>query len=117
MDLKEEALLGGDVAQHWYYRAKLAALLDALQDRPAGAVLDLGAGSGYFARSLLKHGVATMATCVDTGYAADQDEVVAGRSLRFRQALPPARVAIVLLMDVLEHVADDLGLLEQTMAG
>ena len=117
MDLKEEALLGGAAAGHWYYRAKLAALLDALADLPPGPVLDVGAGSGFFARSLLEQGAATAAVCVDTGYAQDREEVVAGRPLSFRRTMPAARAATVLLMDVLEHVADDCGLLRNAVAG
>ncbi len=115
MDLKEAALLGGDVARHWYYRAKLAALLDALADLPPGPVMDLGAGTGFFARSLLQRAVATEAVCVDPGYPGDRDEVEAGRRLLFRRAPPAAVAPVVLMMDVLEHVEDDLALLRGTM--
>ena len=107
MDLKEEALLGGGAVRHWYYGAKLAALTDALAGLPPGPVLDIGAGAGFFARSLLERGAATQAVCVDPGYAADHDEVVAGRKLAFRREPPPDPAGAVLMMDVLEHVADD----------
>ena len=100
-------MLGHSVARHWYYRAKLAALADALAGLPPGPVLDIGAGSGFFARSLLRQGAATRAVCVDPGYPADHDEVVAGRALAFRRQPPPGPAAAVLMMDVLEHVADD----------
>ena len=55
--------------------------------------------------------------CVDTGYAQDREEVVAGRPLSFCRAMPATRAATVLLMDVLEHVADDCGLLHDAIAG
>lgn len=116
MDLKEEALLGPEVARHWYYRAKLSALLGTLADLPPDAVLDVGAGSGFFARSLLERGAATAATCVDPGYGADREEVVAGRPLSFRRQ-PQRPAPVVLMMDVLEHVPDDAGLLRGTLAG
>ncbi len=116
MDLKEEALLGDGTARHWYYRAKLAALTDALAGLPPGIVLDVGAGSGFFARSLLERGAATQAVCVDPGYAADHDETVATRPLAFRRELPAAAADAVLMMDVLEHVADD-GALLRSAAG
>ncbi len=70
MDLKEELLIG-EVSAHWYYRAKLAALRLAIAKLPPGPILDVGSGSGFFARKLLEGGQATEATCVDPGYPAD----------------------------------------------
>ncbi|MDR4306386.1 methyltransferase [Chelatococcus sambhunathii] len=112
MDLKEEALLGDRVHEHWYYRAKLAALLKATEDLPAGVALDVGAGAGFFSRALLAAGRAQKAICVDPGYPADSDETVAGRPLQFRRALEgdASDVSLVMMMDVLEHVPDDVGL-------
>lgn len=115
MDLKEEALLGDQVHRHWYYRAKLAALLQATDNVPPSTVLDVGAGSGFFSRALLEAGRAAKAICVDPGYPADRDELVAGRPLLFRRTLAGqgADVGLVLLMDVLEHVGDDAGLVHE----
>ena len=112
MDLKEETLLGDEVHRHWYYRAKLAALLQAISGLPPSTVLDVGAGSGFFSRALLEAGHMAKAVCVDPGYPADRDERVGGRPLLFRRALTEERadVGLVLLMDVLEHVEDDAGL-------
>lgn len=112
MDLKEEALLGDQVHSHWYYRAKLAALLKATEDLPVKSALDVGAGSGFFSRALLAAGRADRAVCVDPGYPADRDETVAGRPLMFRRTLDDADadVGLVMMMDVLEHVEDDVGL-------
>ena len=112
MDLKEEALLGDRVHEHWYYRAKLAALLKATEDLPTGDALDIGAGAGFFSRALLAAGRVNRAICVDPGYPADLDETVAGRPLEFRRALDQdaSRVTIAMMMDVLEHVPDDVGL-------
>lgn len=113
MDLKEEALLGGDVASHWYYRAKLAALRSAIAGAPASPVLDVGAGSGFFSRKLLESGEASEATCVDPGYPGDSDEQVNGRPLRFRRQVGSSDAGLVLMMDVLEHVPDDGALLAE----
>lgn len=112
MDLKEEALLGDQVHAHWYYRAKLAALLKATEDISVGHALDVGAGSGFFSRALLAAGRADKAICVDPGYPADHDETVAGRPLAFRRHLADedAGVGLVMMMDVLEHVPDDVAL-------
>lgn len=116
MDLKEEHLLGGDASQHWYYRAKLAAVRAAIAGLPPMPVLDVGAGSGFFSRKLLEGGQASEAVCVDPGYPADSDELVSGRPLRFRRHVDNSNAGLVLMMDVLEHVPDDLALLAEYVA-
>jgi SAM-dependent methyltransferase len=111
MDLKEQDLLGEDIASHWYYRAKSAALRRLVRGLPTRHVLDVGAGSGFFSRELLARTPAREATCVDPGYAEERDETVAGKPIRFRRETPEADADLVLLMDVLEHVRDDRELL------
>ena len=112
MDLKESELLGDKPGEHWYYRAKLAAVMQATDDVAPCPVIDVGAGSGFFSRSLLEAGRATGAVCVDPGYAEEADEEVCGRGLHFRRELaePDAGAGLMLMMDVLEHVEDDVGL-------
>jgi trans-aconitate methyltransferase len=111
MDLKESALLGEDAAHHWYYRSKAAAMVRYLgQGRPR-RVLDVGAGSGFFTRYLLDRGLVDSGVCVDTGYASDREERVGGRMLSFRRSIERDDADLVLLMDVLEHVDDDVELL------
>jgi hypothetical protein len=116
MDLKEEALLGGDASKHWYYRSKLAALRLAISGLPPMPVLDVGAGSGFFSRALLTGGEASEATCIDPGYASDSDQQVNGRTLRFRRVPERSDAGLVLMMDVLEHVPDDAALLADYVA-
>lgn len=111
MDLKEEKLLGGSVSEHWYYRAKSEALDRVIGPMPA-TVLDVGAGAGFFSRHLLDRGVGC-STCVDPGYDGDHDEVHAGKPLLFRRNAPKAEAELVLMMDVLEHVEDDVGLVAE----
>lgn len=113
MDLKEAAILGDAARDHWYYVGKARALDSLLGRRRAGEVLDVGAGTGVFARHLLETGRAESATCVDTGYPDDRREEVAGRSLRFVRVHDSNAADLVLFMDVLEHVADDAALLRQ----
>ncbi len=112
MDLKESELLGDQPGRHWYYRAKLAAVMQATDDLDPSPLIDVGAGSGFFSRSLLAAGRATRAVCVDPGYDDEADEEVCGRDLRFRKRLaePDAGAGLMLMMDVLEHVEDDVGL-------
>ena len=108
MDLKERQLLSEGAAQHWYYRAKADAL-DRIVSQVPGTVLDVGAGAGLFSRHLLERG-AGQATCVDPGYDAAWDEEHAGRPLLFRRHAPKQPSSLILMMDVLEHVDDDIGL-------
>ena len=85
--MKESAILGDQAAGHWYYRNKRAALLRLLAGQRARCVLDVGAGSGFFARALLEGGGADEAWCVDTAYPEDRDAEAAGKPLRFRRAI------------------------------
>lgn len=110
MDLKEEALLGDAIHDHWYYQSKARMLASHLK-APATHVLDVGAGAGWFSAWLLKNGHARAATCVDTGYPEDRDEVVKGAKQLFRRDIASSDADLVLMMDVLEHVDDDVGLL------
>jgi SAM-dependent methyltransferase len=116
MDLKEEHLLSDMVKSHWYYRAKLAALLAITRRVPVTRVLDVGAGSGYFSKALLEHTAALGAVCVDLGYPEDRDETMFGKPLAFRNSLAASDADLVLMMDVIEHVEDDRGLVADYVA-
>jgi SAM-dependent methyltransferase len=74
-------------------------------------ILDVGAGSGFFSRSLLKETNAQRATCVDIGYHQDRDETWCGKPINFRRTIGPCQADLVLAMDVIEHVEDDAALL------
>jgi 2-polyprenyl-3-methyl-5-hydroxy-6-metoxy-1,4-benzoquinol methylase len=111
MDLKEEAVLGDQVNSHWYYRAKAAALCRDLVGVSPNEVLDIGAGSGFFSRLLLRETAATKATCVDIGYEREHDETCHGKSLSFRRSIRQCAADLVLAMDVLEHVPDEAALM------
>jgi SAM-dependent methyltransferase len=110
MDLKEEDILGADIGRHWYYRSKAAALRRAVSRLAPRRILDIGAGSGFFSRHLLAEGGAQSALCVDIGYPADRDDSVAGKPVLYRRDTGPTDCDLVLMMDVLEHVDDDRGL-------
>jgi SAM-dependent methyltransferase len=107
MDLKEEEILGDQVNSHWYYRAKAAALLQNMRGQTPREVLDVGAGSGFFSRMLLKETSAERATCVDIAYQQDRDEIWCRKPIAFRRSLSQCQADLVLAMDVIEHVADD----------
>ncbi len=112
MDLKEEDILGDDIGRHWYYRSKAAALRQAVWDLAPRKILDVGAGSGFFSRQLLTHTGAQSALCVDTGYRNDAEDEVEGKKVLYRRDIGATDCDLVLMMDVLEHVDDDRGLVK-----
>ena len=75
------------------------------------AVLDVGAGDGYLARRLLEAlPPGSTILCLDAHYSDDDlarlaDPPAAG--LGFARELPPRRFDVILMLDVIEHVADD----------
>ena len=111
MDLKEEEILGEFVEQHWYYRSKAAALLRLTNSLEARSILDVGAGSGFFSKALLSKTMAQQALCIDPFYQEEHDKLVAGKPMQFRRKCNTTDADLLLMMDVLEHVEDDLGLL------
>ena len=111
MDLKEAGLLGADEGDHWYYASKARALERCLAGRPPRRILDVGAGSAFFSKMLLRRTPAATAICVDPGYAEERTDTEHGKPIVFRRASPVGDADLVLLMDVLEHVDDDVGLL------
>jgi 2-polyprenyl-3-methyl-5-hydroxy-6-metoxy-1,4-benzoquinol methylase len=113
MDLKEVAILGDDQDRHWYYATKARALRHCLDDRRPARILDVGAGSGFFSKMLLRETDAQSAVCVDPGYANEWSETTAGKPIAFRRSGLVGDADLVLLMDVIEHVDDDVELLRR----
>jgi 2-polyprenyl-3-methyl-5-hydroxy-6-metoxy-1,4-benzoquinol methylase len=110
MDLKEEDILGADIGHHWYYRSKATALRRMVGALNVRRILDVGAGSGFFSRHLLAATGAQSALCVDIGYPRDRDDSEDGKPVLYRRDTGPTDCDLVLMMDVLEHVDDDRGL-------
>ena len=110
MDLKEERAIGGDPSAHWYYIAKGRAINALLGDAPAREILDVGAGSGVFSRMLLSEGRAPRATCVDPNYSDQWIENRRGDGLDYVRTLGANSADLVLMIDVVEHVDDDVAL-------
>lgn len=112
MDLKESDILGADIEHHWYYSSKAKAMTSLLQGAVPTRILDVGAGSGFFSRYLLAHTTAQEAWCVDISYQADFDERENDKVVYYRRSVGAIDADLVLLMDVLEHVDDDVALLK-----
>jgi len=117
MDLKEVGQIGADEGGHWYYASKALALQRCLGRRDPERILDVGAGSGFFSKMLLRRTGAKSAVCVDPGYETDWSETQLGKLIAFRRHSGVGDADVVLLMDVIEHVDDDIGLLRTYAAG
>lgn len=111
MDLKERDALGAQADSHWYYVSK-ARMVARYFPRAPRRILDVGAGLGWFSRWFVENGCAESAVCVDPGYEVEREERVSGgRLLEFRREISQTEADLFLLMDVLEHVDDDVALL------
>jgi SAM-dependent methyltransferase len=113
VDIKELELLGEEAEAHWYYVSKGRAIRSVLGSTPIESVLDVGAGSGVFSRQLIDCGLCQRATCVDPAYSDQWLNANADGPLTFAKAASYQGEALVLMVDVLEHVDDDVGLLRQ----
>ena len=111
MDLKEEEVLGDKIHNHWYYISKGRAMRQLLGDIKIPEVLDVGAGSGIFSRQLLDVGLCERAVCLDPNYPEEKSEIHNGKQISFVKTYKGTSQRLVLMMDVLEHVPDDLALL------
>jgi len=111
MDLKETGILGNSIAEHWYYKSKAAAMMRLVGNDHPTRILDVGAGSGFFSRHILGSTTAAEAWCVDISYTREYDNQEQGKPVYYRRSVDHVDADLVLLMDVLEHVDDDRGLL------
>jgi len=105
MDLKVSAILGETAEHHWYYSAKALALRVMLGRLASRRILDVGAGSGFFSRQLLRTTAADSVQCLDPNYPGDSEQFVGDKSLHFRTSFDGGNADLVLLMDVLAGIA------------
>jgi SAM-dependent methyltransferase len=111
MDLKEEKSIGGDPAAHWYYISKGHAIKSLLGGRPIEKLLDVGAGSGVFSKMLVKEGRAAHAVCLDPGYETEFIGERKADKIDYRRSVDAVDADTVLMIDVIEHVDDDVALM------
>ena len=113
MDLKEEDVLGNKICDHWYYVSKGRAMRKFLGNIKVPEVLDVGAGSGIFSRQLIDAAICNSAVCVDPNYSEEKTEKHHDGEIHFVKTIEECPQKLVLMMDVLEHVPDDLAFLGQ----
>jgi 2-polyprenyl-3-methyl-5-hydroxy-6-metoxy-1,4-benzoquinol methylase len=117
MDLRESD--GSGLRHPWeqargrFYRRLVARHIDLSRIR---RVLDVGAGDGWFAHEL-RSDLPTNAVivCWDVNYRSADLAVPAGSGIVRTAEAPAVAFQLVLLLDVLEHVADDEAFLAGTV--
>jgi SAM-dependent methyltransferase len=112
MDLKEAR---GPGSRHPWELARLDALRRILRGtlRDGLKVLDLGCGDGFVSRELF-NGMAVSVTAVDSNFTDSDIAALSAqsRNITYSKTLEnEGRFDLVLLLDVVEHVQDDLGFL------
>jgi len=113
VDLKEHKALGKQADTHWYYVSK-ARMVTRHLPKQRHKILDVGAGLGWFSQWMLRNGYAQSAICVDPGYENESSETLEnGCTIDYVHRITESDADLVLLMDVLEHVDDDVALLKE----
>jgi SAM-dependent methyltransferase len=122
MDLKELEN-GVNPEIHWYYQSKLQPLIaytsKLLRNDIPLTIVDVGSGSGFFAIKLEKvfGPKIKKVFLVDINYTPE--EIDATRNAKIEKVLRiPDKIenGLVILMDVLEHLEDDLKMLNEIKA-
>ncbi len=114
MDIKEESILGNKIQSHWYYISKGRAMRALLgSNLSVNEVLDVGAGSGIFSKQLIDNNICQSSVCVDPAYVEEREEIYKDKSIRFVRSLEKTTQNLIIMMDVLEHVPNDVALLKQ----
>ena len=103
-----------DYHRHFWHQARLAIVHQELARlRPTGAVLDVGCGPGQYVRALRQRGYNAIG-CDPGDVSVDHDLVGRVFARTTAEDLPAAvrsAVGVVLLLDVLEHLADPVSML------
>ncbi|HEY1099418.1 MAG TPA: methyltransferase domain-containing protein, partial [Myxococcota bacterium] len=113
MDLRERTT--STTQRHPWERARRRAV-DALvrEHAAAGPLLDVGAGDGFVARHFA---VDRDVVAVDAHFSDDDVADLAAAGIGAAKSLPARHdFAVALLLDVIEHVDDDVALLRDTRA-
>jgi hypothetical protein len=116
MDLKEIAS-GVDQNTHWYYQSKKLPLFHYFKKLPDSIkydIIDVGSGSGFFAKELLDAFPDKINVCylIDTEYTIEEINDSLSTKLVKQTRIPDSiSNSLVILMDVLEHLEDDVQML------
>lgn len=112
MDLRERSVSAP--LKHWYFSSKLELLRKKLATIPPDEtirLLDFGSGDGFYSANLAHEGFAKSVTQYDPNFPEDQ--LTSKYRVNDIGVLNGQRFDVVLLMDVIEHVAQPSGLLRE----
>jgi len=116
MDVKEQNLNGSDFRRHPWEIVRLEFVFETLNkiygDKPApGDILDIGCGDLYVSKNVADYFSGSSIVSVDTAYenVFNLGRIQAVNSL---DKVPCRIYSLILLLDVLEHVEDDMGFLQ-----
>ncbi len=109
MDLKELDRVNPE--SHWYYQSKLVAILRLIKKSKSTptSIVDVGAGSGFFGKSIQENLRTSNLLCVDTNYESEWNEP----GIQFKKSSSGISGDLYLFIDVLEHVKDDRALVNE----
>jgi SAM-dependent methyltransferase len=99
-----------EVVRSGFFRSLVS---DHVDLQACARVLDIGAGDGWFADQLRSHlSPHSEIICWDVNYSANDLAAPSPAGLQRTTEAPAGTFDLVLLLDVLEHIADDAGFLE-----
>jgi hypothetical protein len=119
MDLKELES-GVDPKTHWYYQTKKEPLISFVKQvfrktRLPLTLVDVGSGSGFFMYELVEEipEMIRKVYLVDIGYGEQEVNATSNQLVEKTRALPDhIENAVVVMMDVLEHLKEDAAMLQ-----
>ncbi len=119
MDLKELEN-GVNPQRHWYYQSKKLPLFRFFKkmiknSKEPFSIIDFGSGSGFFAYELLQAfpEQITEVYLIDLNYTLEEIEATKDQQVKKLRFLPEGiNHALIMLMDVLEHIEDDYAIME-----
>jgi hypothetical protein len=120
MDVREHENQQPGASRHPWEKARLRVVYRLLQKTPApSTLLDVGCGDAYVIRSLANRRFGSTFWGVDNALAegyeikSQEAQIQVTNSLDALPQGPKGSISHVLLLDVLEHVEDDVGLLHR----
>lgn len=122
MDLKEVDA-GVDQNSHWYYQSKKIPLMNFIEKtvltQKVTTVFDIGSGSGFFSNEIAKEfgGKFDRIYQCDTAYTDEEVDNTRNQKVVRTKTLPPKITnALIVMMDVLEHIENDREFLADVFA-